>query len=99
MHADDPKYDAFNLCKDMLAAPSVVAGFDPAVAGPIAQAVRETGRLLLTGEGSSRLFPAKHAIKLARQRGYGLGLHTEAGCQSRGYDLADWAVLCSRGYR
>jgi glucosamine--fructose-6-phosphate aminotransferase (isomerizing) len=79
----------------MLAAADVVRGFDPAVAGPIALAVKLAGKLLLTGEGSSRLFPAKHAIKLARQRGYGLQLHTEAGCQAQGYDLLDWAVLAA----
>lgn len=95
MNADDPKYRAFNLCSDMLAAPGVVRGFDPAVAGPIADAVKQAGKLLLSGEGSSRLLPAKHAIKLARQRGYGLQLHTEAGCQAQGYDLIDWAVLAA----
>lgn len=79
----------------MLAAPGVVSTFDASVAGPIADGVRDTGRLLLTGEGSSRLFPAKHAIKLARQRGYGLNLHTEAGCQSQTYDLLGWAVLAA----
>ncbi len=86
-------YNAFGLCKDMLASPDIVRGFDSARFGDAAEAVRATGRLHLTGEGSSRLFPAKHAIKVARQRGYGLQLHTEAGCQSRGYKLDDWAVL------
>jgi len=95
MQSEDSKYRAFHLCSDMLAAPGVVRGFDPSVAGPIAEGVRQAGRLLLTGEGSSRLFPAKHAIKIARQRGYGLNLHTEAGCQSQTYDLLGWAVLAA----
>ncbi|MBX2850407.1 MAG: hypothetical protein KTR15_01530 [Phycisphaeraceae bacterium] len=94
MNTND-QYKAFNLCTDMLAAAGVVRGFDPSVAEPIADAVKQAGKLLLTGEGSSRLFPAKHAIKLARQRGYGPQLHTEAGCQSQGYDLIDWAVLAA----
>eukprot|EP00752_Nemacystus_decipiens_P013659 g12112.t1 len=95
MQADDTKYEAFNLCADMLDAVEVVRGFDVAVAEPIAQVVKQAGKLLLTGEGSSRLLPAKHAIKLARQRGYNLQLHTEAGCQSQSYDLIDWAVLAA----
>lgn len=95
MQADDPKYSAFNLCTDMLAAVDVVRGFDPCVGTPITDSVKQTGKLLLTGEGSSRLLPAKHAIKLARQRGYNLQLHTEAGCQAQGYDLLDWAVLAA----
>ena len=94
MNTNEP-YKAFGLCTDMLAAPGVVAGFDPAVAAPIADAVKQVGKLLLTGEGSSRLLPAKHAIKLARQRGYGIQLHTDAGCQAQGYDLLDWAVLAA----
>ncbi|MGB0767592.1 MAG: SIS domain-containing protein [Phycisphaeraceae bacterium] len=95
MKRNESTYDAFNLCSDMLDAAEVVRGFDPAVAEPIALAVKQTGKLLLTGEGSSRLFPAKHAIKLARQRGYNLQLHTEAGCQAQTYDLIDWAVLAA----
>lgn len=95
MNNTEEKYQPFNLCTDMLAAPGVVSGFDPAVAEPIADSVKQAGKLLLTGEGSSRLFPGKHAIKIARQRGYGLQLHTEAGCQSQGYALIDWAVLAA----
>lgn len=95
MNHTDAQYRAFNLCADMLASADVVRSFDPVVAAPIADAVRQAGKLLLTGEGSSRLFPAKHAIKLARQRGCALQLHTEAGCQSQGYDLIDWAVLAA----
>lgn len=95
MYKNQQPYNAFHLCSDMLDAVEVVRGFDPAVASPIADAVKRAGKLLLTGEGSSRLFPGKHAINLARQRGYNLQLHTEAGCQSQGYDLMDWAVLAA----
>ncbi|MFK7789342.1 MAG: SIS domain-containing protein [Phycisphaeraceae bacterium] len=95
MNNTDSKYQAFNLCTDMLASAEVVKAFDPTVADPIAAAVKQAGKLMLTGEGSSRLFPAKHAIKVARQRGYGLQLHTEAGCQAQGYFLVDWAVLAA----
>ena len=86
-------YADFGLCTDMLASPDIVRGFKPGCFPQAAEALNAVGNLHLTGEGSSRLFPAKHAIKLARQRGYDLQLHTEAGCQSRGYDLSDWAVL------
>ncbi len=86
-------YSNFGLCKDMLATPDIVRAFDPARYSEAAEALNDIGNLHLTGEGSSRLFPAKHAIKLARQRGYDLNLHTEAGYQSRGYQLDDWAVL------
>ncbi|MEM9019382.1 MAG: sugar isomerase [Planctomycetota bacterium] len=93
MNQPDKPYTDFGLCRDMLEAPAIVAGFEPDRVGAAADALRQTGKLHLTGEGSSRLFPAKHVIKVARQRGYPLQLHTEAGLQSRGYPLADWAVL------
>lgn len=93
MNNTDPKYTAFGLCRDMLETPAIVAGFNPDQVEAAASAVKQTGKLHLTGEGSSRLFPAKHAIKVARQRGYDLQLHTDAGFQSQSYQLADWAVL------
>lgn len=87
-------YADFGLCKDMLDTPGIVAGFKPeAISSAAADALKATGKLHLTGEGSSRLFPAKHAIKVARQRGYDLHLHTDAGFQSQSYQLDGWAVI------
>lgn len=93
MNTTDARYTAFGLCKDMLDTPGIVRGFDCDQAAVAAAAVKAAGKLHMTGEGSSRIFPAKHAIKVARQRGYGAALHTEAGCQSQSYELGDWAVM------
>lgn len=87
-------YADFGLCKDMLDTPGIVESFKPeAINNVAALALKLTGKLHLTGEGSSRLFPAKHAIKVARQRGYDLQLHTDAGFQSQSYKLDNWAVI------
>jgi glucosamine--fructose-6-phosphate aminotransferase (isomerizing) len=59
----------------------------------VAAEIRREGRLLMTGEGSSRLFPSKGAIAHARRRGWPLELHTEAGLQASEYDLSEWAVF------
>lgn len=93
MNPTDPRYSAFGLCKDMLDTPGIVKGFDCDQTATAAAAIQAAGKLHMTGEGSSRIFPAKHAIKVARQRGFGAALHTEAGCQSQSYQLADWAVM------
>ncbi len=93
MNPTDPRYTEFGLCKDMLDTPAIVRGFDCDQAGVAAAAVKAAGKLHMTGEGSSRIFPAKHAIKVARQRGYAAHLHTDAGCQSQSYRLTDWAVM------
>jgi glutamine---fructose-6-phosphate transaminase (isomerizing) len=93
MRRDSDKYTQFGLVRDMLAATAIVERFDTQQALDTARAIAGVGRLLMTGEGSSRIFPAKSAIAHARRRGWNLQLHTEAGRQSQEYDLADWAVF------
>src|SRR5688500_8540983 len=93
MQADRAPYSQFNLVRDMLAAADAISAFDPGVVRATAAEIATVGKLLLTGEGSSRLFPAKNAIRHARHQGWQATLHTEAGRQAQDYALADWAVL------
>ncbi len=93
MRRDSDKYTQFGLVRDMLAATAIVEQFDAEQALDTARAIAGVGRLLMTGEGSSRIFPAKNAIAHARRCGWNLQLHTEAGRQAQEYDLADWAVF------
>lgn len=93
MLGDRAPYSNFGLVADMLQTPQVLRTFDPAVVQPIVEPIRAAGRLCFTGEGSSRLFPAKSAIAHSRRQGWPLILHTEAGRQAQEYQLADWAVL------
>lgn len=95
MNLTDSKYTQFGLVKDMIATAGVVANFDANQAKDTAAAIAKVGKLHLTGEGSSRLFPAKHAIMQARRAGWTLALHTDAGRQSQEYDLSDWAVFAA----
>ena len=83
----------FGLVKDMLAVPDIIRSFDADQMQPTSRQVAAIGSLLMTGEGSSRLFPAKSAIAAARRAGWPLALHTEAGLQAQEYDLSDWAVF------
>jgi len=89
----DDKYAQYGLVRDMLAATAIIERFDAHQAVDTAGAIAGVGRLLLTGEGSSRIFPAKSAIAHARRSGGNLQLHTEAGRQAQEYDLSDWAVF------
>lgn len=93
MNLADAKYREFGLVQDMLATPRVVASFDVEQTRDVAAHVAQVGRLFMTGEGSSRIFPAKHAIWNARRQGLNLALHTEGGRQAQAYDLSDWAVF------
>jgi len=93
MHAESAPYSQFGLVRDMLQAADVIRSFDPRVVEPLVEPVRSAGKLFFTGEGSSRLFPAKGAIAQSRRQGWPLVLHTDAGLQARHYTLNDWAVL------
>lgn len=95
MRRDVEKYTQFGLTRDMLEVPEILRTFDADRMIETSKEIAQAGRLLLTGEGSSRIFPAKNAIAAARQAGWPLVLHTEAGRQSQEYDLHDWAVLAS----
>ncbi len=95
MNLTDPKYTPFGLVKDMLATADVIANFNPDQAIDTAKEIARVGKLHLTGEGSSRIFPAKHAIMQARRAGSKLALHTDAARQSQEYDLTDWAVFAA----
>ncbi len=93
MNANHDPYTSFGLTRDMLAVPQIVREFDANRLDETAAEIAKVGRLLMTGEGSSRLFPAKSVMATARRRGWPLVMHTEAGTQAQEYDLADWAVF------
>ncbi len=95
MNTTDARYQQFALVRDMLDTPEIIGRFHPNQATDVATEIASIGRLLLTGEGSSRIFPAKNAIAHARRQGWPLELHTEAGRQAKEYDLANWAVFAN----
>lgn len=93
MIANQSPYTDFQLIHDMLTAAEVIQNFDPEIVQQPAAQIAKVGKLLISGEGSSRMFPAKSAIAHSRRRGWDCNLATEAGRQSQEYDLTDWAVL------
>lgn len=93
MQANNPTHTAFGLVRDMLATPAIIEQFDSTAMAETAEEIAAVGRLLMTGEGSSRIFPAKSIIAQARRQGWPIALHTEAGRQTREYQLRDWAVF------
>jgi len=83
----------YALIDEMLETPGILRRFDPACVRDWAAAIDGKKRLLLTGEGSSRIFPAKNMIDLARRRGAGWHIFTEGARQAAEYDLQDCAVI------
>jgi glucosamine--fructose-6-phosphate aminotransferase (isomerizing) len=55
--------------------------------------IHQTGRLLLTGEGSSRIFPAKNLMVEILRQSAPLAVFTEGARQAHEYDLAEMCVF------
>lgn len=91
MNLTDSKYN-FALVKEMLETADVVAKFDFAQVKPIAAMVQKAGRIFLTGEGSSRIFPAKNFIYNLMKSGLAISAATDGSFQAAEYDLANWVV-------
>lgn len=77
----------------MMETPTIIRAFDPARADEMSDAVATRDKVLLTGEGSSRIFPAKQAIRTALELGIDRAIHTEGARQAARYDLSRHAVL------
>ncbi|MBI9016114.1 MAG: sugar isomerase [Phycisphaerae bacterium] len=89
------KYSKYALCKEMLETPGIIREFSSANNNieAVSEAITTAGKLFLTGEGSSRIFPAKNAIRFARGLGMNLELDTEGSRQAAEYDLKDWVIF------
>ncbi len=93
MKANSKKYEKFALCREMMQTPAVIKNFNPNAVKPYLSAVKKIGALFFTGEGSSRIFPSKLAMRALRQWGCMFPVATEGGRQSAEYDLKKYAVL------
>lgn len=93
MNNQDDRYSKFALCREMLETTDVVRRFDPDAGAPFAQPVKAKSALFLTGEGSSRIFPAKRAMRDAMAHPAGPTVATEGATQALEYDLSHHAVF------
>ena len=95
MNATDKKYTQYALTREMMELANVVRQFDPSITAGVAKEIASVGRLILTGEGSSRIFPAKNAIRKAMTWGLPLHVATEGSHQAAMYDLSKFAVFAA----
>jgi glucosamine--fructose-6-phosphate aminotransferase (isomerizing) len=95
MNTQDQRYAQYALVQEMMETVGMVRQFDREQAKDAAARIASVGRLLMTGEGSSRIFPAKNAIRKALTRGLDVSLHTEGSRQAFQYDLSKFAVFCA----
>ncbi len=85
-------YLRFDLVHEMLETPAIVSELD--VSRILESANTVTGKtVLLTGEGSSRIFPAKNIIATSRMHRFAQDIFTEGATQALDYSLADATVF------
>ena len=95
MNSNNEKYTQFSLCREMLETPDVIRNFDPSSVKSIADAIAKVGKVFATGEGSSRIFPAKNMIRRALTDGVDIQIATDGSRQAATYDLSKFAVLAA----
>ena len=95
MNLQEVKYSKYALVQEMLDTIDVVNNFNPEQTKEIADKIKSTGKLFLTGEGSSRIFPAKNAVRKALTWGLDLCITTDCARQSSQYELSEFAVFCA----
>ena len=93
MNLTEEKYSRYFLVREMMDTVQTVKNFNPACSAEVAKAAAQDGHLLLTGEGSSRIMPAKNAIRKAMAWGIKEAVHTDGAHQSCEYDLDAYTVV------
>lgn len=93
MNTKNGKYSKYALCREMLETADVIRNYDISVVESFAADVKGAKRLFLTGEGSSRIFPAKRAIYDSLKSSGGPELYTEGATQALEYELKNTAVF------
>ena len=95
MNLTDERYSQYALVREMMDTVDVVKKFDINQTKNIAEKIRSVGKLLLTGEGSSRIFPAKNAIRKTLTWGLDLNITTEGSRPVRSVrSFKLFSVLC-----
>lgn len=92
MDRNNEKHKKFHLVNEMFDTVGIIRDFDMNAVPSVIKA-RPDSRIMLTGEGSSRIFPAKNAIHHRMLLGKGPELLTEGSLQILQYPLTNHLVL------
>lgn len=93
MNLNDSKYNQFALVREMLDTCQVIEDFNTSDISTIAQKISALKSVFFTGEGSSRIFPAKSTIYDAAKKHTNIALATEGSYQGLERDLKDTVVI------
>ncbi len=93
MNLNNTKYSQFSLCREMLETADVIANFDINTVKYFAEPLTKNKSVFLTGEGSSRILPAKHALYNLQKERTDLAVFTDGGTQAMEYNLKDSIIF------
>lgn len=93
MNLSEQKYTQFALCCEMLETSQVLGNLNSEVVEPFVEAVRKSKNILMTGEGSSRIFPAKHFRNQLLLNGIDYNVVIEGATQAVEYKLEEYSVF------
>jgi glucosamine--fructose-6-phosphate aminotransferase (isomerizing) len=93
MNIKEEKYKKYALVKEMMESTDIIRKFNPVDALYFAQGIYSQKGLFLTGEGSSRIFPAKRAIYSAHKKDFYFPVITDGCTQALEYKLDDYSVF------
>ena len=93
MKLEEEKYSKYALCREMMEAATFVKNFNQEVSQEFIQSVKNNHKIFITGEGSSRIFPAKHFIYQLLSFGINLETITEGALQALEHNLDDFTVF------
>ncbi|MCK4813322.1 MAG: sugar isomerase [Candidatus Marinimicrobia bacterium] len=93
MKLNNPKYAQYALCKEMLETIDVIRNFKTKDLSKAIESLKKTGKLFMTGEGSSRIFPAKHTINIIQKNNFPITAYTEGSRQALELKLDEFTVF------
>jgi glutamine---fructose-6-phosphate transaminase (isomerizing) len=93
MNIKEEKYKKYALVKEMIESTAIIRDYNPAHVLPFAQGIVSQKGIFLTGEGSSRIFPAKRTIYSALKKDFYFPVITDGCTQALEYKLDDYAVF------
>jgi glucosamine--fructose-6-phosphate aminotransferase (isomerizing) len=93
MNRIDKKYQKFGLCTDMMNTAELIRNFNSQDVIPFVNLIGNRKNIFITGEGSSRIFPAKNLIYNSLRFTPDIDVKTEGASQAKEYDLTSFTVF------
>jgi glutamine---fructose-6-phosphate transaminase (isomerizing) len=93
MNKNGPRYNRFHLVREMYETVGFIRNYSSNHARDLFTWLPATTPIMLTGEGSSRIFPARNAVQQRLTQRTGPLLFTESSTDLRDKDLSDFIVI------